>query len=105
MTSTSSVSGGVECQGRDTLTGSATRKRLARRGGGRRGPSALATDRVKREKTEAAEERDDFEDNLQYQTRYTEFLKDKIGELKALALASGADPVTVAAVVEVQWRA
>ena len=29
--------------------------------------------RVKREKTEAVEERDDFEDNLQYQTRYMSF--------------------------------
>ena len=60
--------------------------------------------RVKQEKLDAEEDRDEFEGNLQSQALFTDFLQGKIDELKALALRAGADEAAVTDVCNRVYR-
>ena len=62
--------------------------------------------RVKREKVEAEEDRDEYEEGMKQQTLFTDFLQQKIDELKALALASAdVDHGKVHEIVSRVWTA
>ena len=63
-----------------------------------------ATIRIKSEKHEAEEDRDEYEQNLNSQTLFTDFLQQKIDELKELALAEGVERHRVMAIVGRQCR-
>ena len=70
------------------------------------GPSTLAhLVRVKQEKVDAEEDRDDFECDVKRQALFTDFLQGKLDEMKVLATAAGADPAAVRSIMERQWRA
>jgi len=69
------------------------------------GESSIGTIvKIKKEKLDVEEDRDDYESNLQLQTLFTDFLQTKIDTLKECALAAGANTADVMSCVQQEWR-
>ena len=62
------------------------------------------TIRVKQEKHEAEQDRDEYEENFKAQSLFTNFLQSKIDDLKKVAIDAGAVKRDVLQVVEREWR-